>query len=156
MNNIKFISIDFQNDFTSKNGLHFKPRPSVEFVKEILIPFLRKHKIKVAEIISDYRQPKPRSKRNTCVPGEWGYESGIPIDVKVGKNWIKCMNSPVWIRKNIGIADKVPGLPYQDTDTFDKRLKKNIGEPKGNKEIILFGLTVDCCVLCTAQELSWR
>ena len=156
MNNIKFISIDFQNDFTSKGGIYFKPRKSVKFVKQTLIPFLRKKDIKVAEIISDYRQPKPRSKRNTCCPGEWGYESGIPKDIKIKDVWIKCMNSPIWVRKNIGIADKKPGMPYQDTKAFNKWLEKNIGKPEDGDEIILFGLTVDCCVLCTAQELSWR
>lgn len=153
---MKFISIDFQNDFISEDWLQFKPRQSVKFVKQTLIPFLRKHNVKIAEIISDYRQPKPRSKRNTCCPGESGFESGIPEDIKFKKSRIKCMNSPIWVRKNIGLANKKPGIPYQDTKAFNKRLEKTIGKPEEVGEIILFGLTVDCCVLCTAQELSWR
>jgi len=66
------------------------------------------------------------------------------------------MNSPIWVRKNIGLANKKPGIPYQDTKAFNKRLDKVIGTPEDAGEIILFGLTVDCCVLCTAQELSRR
>ncbi len=156
MNTMKFISVDFQNDFTSTWGLHFKPRKSVKFVEQILVPYFRKHHIKIAEIISDYRQPKPRSKRNTCCPGEWWYESWIPEDIKLKNIWIKCMNSPIWVRKNIGLANKKPWIPYQDTNDFDIWLEKVIWKPEDSQEIILFGLTVDCCVLCTAQELSWR
>ncbi len=66
------------------------------------------------------------------------------------------MNSPVWTRKNIGLANKKPGLPFQDTNAFDKWLNKNVGKPKDLNEVVLIGLTSDCCVLCTAQELSWR
>lgn len=33
---------------------------------------------------------------------------------------------------------------------------KHIGLPEFDKEVILFGLTVDCCILCLAQELSFR
>lgn len=125
-------------------------------MKEILVPFLRKHNIKIAEIISDYRQPRLRDAGNCCHPGEKGYESEIPGDVKLKNVWIKCMNSPVWIRKNIGLANKKPGLPYQDTDAFNKWLKDAVGNPGDVDEIVLIGLTIDCCVLCTAQELNWR
>jgi len=156
MNKIRFISVDFQNDFTSKGGLHFKPRESVNFVTETLVPFFREHNIKIAEIISDYRQPLLKSKRETCCPGEWGYISKIPKDIKLKDIWIKCANSPIWTRNNIGLADKKAGVPYQDVDAFSNWLEKNIGKPTDVDEIILIGLTVDCCVLSTAQELSWR
>lgn len=153
MSRIKIISVDFQKDFTSKEGICYKPRRSVKFVKETLVPFLRKHNIKIAEIISDYRQPRPGDTGDLCHPGEDGYESEIPGDVKNRNIWIKCMNSPVWIRKNIGLANKKPGLPYQDSYAFNKWLKKVVGNAN---EVVLFGLTIDCCVFCTAQELSWR
>ena len=153
---IKIISVDFQKDFSSKEGICYKPRQSVKFVKDTLVPYLREHNIKIAEIISDYRQPRPGDTGDCCHPGELGYESEIPEDVKLKDVWIKCMNSPVWTRKNIGLANKKPGLPFQDTNAFDKWLNKNVGKPKDLDEVVLIGLTSDCCVLCTAQELSWR
>ena len=156
MENIKIISIDFQKDFTSKGGICFKPRKSVQFVKETLIPFLRKNKIKIAEIISDYRQPRPGDRGDCCHPGENGYKSEIPKNIKIGPTWIKCMNSPIWVRANIGLANRKPGIPFQDADAFNRWLEKTIGKPEDVKEIILVGLTIDCCVLCTAQELNWR
>ena len=73
----------------------------------------------------------------------------------VKARWIKCMNSPIWIRKNISNQKLKPGLPYQDPVKFGKWLEKNIGNPK-KVTPILFGLTLDCCVLSTLQELNWR
>jgi len=156
MSKIKIIAVDLQKDFTSKGGICYNPRKSVKFVKEIFIPFLRKNNIKVAEIVSDYRQPRPGDRGNLCHPGKKGYESEIPNDVKLKNIWIKCMNSPIWTRKNIGLANKKPGLPYENPKAFDKWLNKVIGKPEIGMEVVLIGLTVDCCVLCMAQELSWR
>lgn len=152
---IKIISVDFQKDFTSIGGVCYKPRQSVKFVKENLVPFLKKNNLKIVEIISDYRQPRPGDRGNLCHPGENGYESDIPNDVKKKDVWIKCMNSPIWTRKNIGISNKKPGLPYQDPNAFNKWLEKNLGKPE-DAEIVLIGLTIDCCVLSVAQELNWR
>ncbi len=155
MSNIKFISVDFQNDFSSKDGLAYVFRPSVDFVKNIFVPFLRDEGIKVAEIVSDYRQPRPGDSGDCCHPGEWGFESEIPDDIKLEKAWVKCMNSPIWVRENGGVAGKIPGVPFQDASGFGEWLEEVVGSPK-DVEIVLFGLTVDCCVLCTAQELCWR
>lgn len=156
MKRIKIICVDFQNDFTSKGGDCYRPRKSVSFVNNIIVPYFRKKKIKVAEIVSDYRTPRPGDERDLCHPDEWGYESGIPSDIKLSNVWVKCMNSPIWTRKNIGVAGKKPGLPFQDPKLFGKWLEKTIGTPKSVDEVILMGLTVDCCVFCTAQELRWR
>ena len=68
---------------------------------------------------------------------------------------MKSMNSPIWTRENIGDPDLPPGEPYPDPSAFEAWLKSNAGEP-GDVTMILFGLTLDCCVLCTAQELSFR
>ena len=38
---------------------------------------------------------------------------------------------------------------------FGEWLEENIGKP-GETTPIVFGLTIDCCVLSTLQELSWR
>jgi len=66
------------------------------------------------------------------------------------------MNSPIWIRENGGISNSKPGLPYQDSEKFTLWLNKNIGKPEDVGWIVLIGLTMDCCVLCTAQELTFR
>ncbi|MEK6906984.1 MAG: hypothetical protein AABW45_00475 [Nanoarchaeota archaeon] len=158
MNKIKILSVDFQKDFTSKGGICYEFRPSVNFIKNILVPYSRKNNIKIVEIISDYRQPRPgdRGQGDECHPGEWGYKSEIPSDIKLKNIWIKCMNSPIWTRKNIGNPNKKPGLPYQDPKAFKKWLNLTIGKPKEVKEIVLIGQTIDCCVISTAQELNWH
>ncbi len=152
-NNV-FIAVDIQNDFVSEGGKFYTPKPSIEFLRQTLFPFLRKRNIKVNEIISDYRQPRPGDQGDCCYPGEWGYKSLIPDDLKRSV-WVKCMNSPVWIRENIGRADTEPGLPYPDFDNFGKWLQKNIGKPEEVTPVV-FGFTIDCCVLSVLQELSWR
>lgn len=65
------------------------------------------------------------------------------------------MNSPIWTRKNIGVPGKKPGLPYQDPKAFGGWLDKTVGKPN-KTNIVLIGLTLDCCVFCTAQELTFR
>lgn len=66
---IKLLCIDFQRDFTAREGVHYKLRPSVEFIKTVLVPFLRVNGLRVAEIISDYRQPRPGHNGDFCNPG---------------------------------------------------------------------------------------
>jgi nicotinamidase-related amidase len=155
MNKIKFICVDFQKDFTSEGGKAYKSRPSVDFVKETLVPFFRKHNIKTAEIISDYRAPRSGSTA-ICRPGEVGFESELPDDIKIQDIRIKSMNSPLWSRANCGVADQPAGIPFQDSDGFAKWLHHTVGNPEEVENVILFGLTIDCCVLSTAQELRWR
>lgn len=150
----EFVAVDIQNEFASKGGKHYTPKPSVKFLKSTLFPYLREHGIKVNEIISDYRQPRLGDTDDSCRPGEWGYESLVPNNLRKSL-WVKCMNSPVWVRKNIGKKDATPGLPYPDTKAFDRWIKKNIGKP-GEVVPVLFGLTIDCCVLSTVQEFRWR
>lgn len=150
------MCIDFQKDFSSRKGKAYESRPSVDFVKEILVPFFRKHSIKIAEIISDYRAPRPSGSTEICHPGESGFESEIPKDIKLKNIWIKSMNSPLWTRTNCGIANKKPGSPFQDSKGFSKWLSDTIGNPDEIENVILFGLTLDCCVLSTAQELCGR
>jgi nicotinamidase-related amidase len=152
--NIKIVSIDFQNDFTAINGKCFELRPSVKFIKNIFIPYLFKKDIKIAEIISDYRGLKLSNNDYCCVPGSWGYKSEIPEEVRRGSVWIKCMNSPVWIKKNIGNSAKQSGAPYSNHKKFNEWVKKTIGMPK-DVIIVLIGLTLDCCVLCAAQEFNF-
>lgn len=156
MDSIKIISVDFQKDFTARDGFAYKPRASVDFIKNILIPFLKQNNIKIAEIISDYREIPLSSRGFFCQPGTIGYESEIPDDVKLKDAWIKCQHSPIWTRENIGIADKNPGKPYPDPEKFEKWLKSTVGEPQKNSFIILIGLTVNCCILSLAQELFFR
>ena len=150
----EFVAIDLQNDFTSEGGLHFRLHECVDFLKQTLFPFLLKHNIKVSEIVSDYRQPRPGDSDESCVPGTWGYESIVPRG-QVKSQWVKCMNSPLWTRDNAGISGVQPGLPRQDVPGFSKWLDENVGK-REDITPVLFGLTIDCCVLSTAQELNWR
>ena len=125
----QFLSIDIQNDFATEGGKHYKIRPSIQFDKGILFPFLKEKGIKINEIVSDYRQPRPGDRDESCVPGTWGYESIVPREL-VKAQWIKCMNSPIWTRENIGNPDKKAGLPYQDTKAFGDWLEANLGKPE--------------------------
>ncbi len=156
MPNVKIISVDFQKEFSAEGGKHYRPHPNVVFIKQTLVPYLRKHNLKVAEIISDYRQPRPGDLDDSTRPGEEGYVSEIPDDVKLDNVWIKCINSPIWTRDNIGNPNREPGLPYQDPKAFTHWLNAVIGTPQEMDEVVLMGLTVDCCVFCTAQELKFR
>jgi nicotinamidase-related amidase len=66
------------------------------------------------------------------------------------------MNSPIWVREGIGEENTQPGIPYQDPAQFTKWLERTIGQPGDVDFVTLVGLTIDLCVFCTAQELSWR
>lgn len=156
MQRVKIVSVDFQKDFSAAGGRCYRARPCVDFIKGVLVPYLREHSLSVAEIVSDYRLPRPGDQFECCVPGKEGYESEIPGDVKHPKVWIKCMNSPVWVRESGGVADKPAGIPYPDPAAFTEWLRATVGAPQDTREIVLIGLTLDCCVLCTAQELSFR
>jgi len=153
--NIKIISVDLQKDFSAEGGKHYKPRPAVGFIKNTLVPYLAEKNIKIAEIVSDYRLPRPADRDDSCNPGTWGYKYEIPDSIKEKPVWVKCMNSPIWIRENIGDSTKQPGLPYQDPKKFSEWIDRVIGK-SDNTEIILIGLTLDCCVHCTAQEFNFR
>ena len=100
--NIKFISVDVQQDFSAKGGSHYQIRPSVRFIKTTLLSYLQKREIKVSEIISDYRREYNRKDNDAGIPGTWGYISEIPDKNKNENIWIKCQNSPIWVTKNIG------------------------------------------------------
>ncbi|MBU6389841.1 isochorismatase family protein [Patescibacteria group bacterium] len=153
---MKILSTDLQKDFSAEDGKAYRPRQSVNFIRNTLIPFCHEQNIKITEIISDYRQPRPGDTGDCCHPGEWGYESEIPDDIRQSKAWVKCMNSPIWVRENGGDSENAPGLPYQDTHGFSEWLMTVVGSPEESEEVVLIGLTMDCCVLCTAQELTFR
>ncbi len=150
------LSIDFQFDFSREGGKFYKPRPSVEFLHERLLPYLRCNNKKISEIISDYRLPRPSETKDYCVPGTNGYQSEIPDDLVHGKRWVKAMNSPAWTRPNAGIPSETAQLPYCDPIAFGEWLIAQIGLPYAGNPVFLIGLTLDCCVLATAQELYYR
>jgi hypothetical protein len=149
----RLLAVDLQFDFTRKEGKHFNPkRKSPEFVRRTLLPFIKRNQIPVAEIISDYRQPRPGDLDSSCIPGTLGYASELSPEV-AGPRWIKCMNSPLFTRDGVGAFNVEPGLPRIDAPGFMRWIDEVIGKPDPKKPIILFGLTLDCCVLCTAQIL---
>jgi nicotinamidase-related amidase len=156
INKLVFLSVDLQKDFSAPGGKHYRPHSNVAFIKQTLLPFLATKGIKIAEIVSDYRQPRPGDRDESCWPGKVGYESEIPLAAKQNPVWVKCMNSPIWVRQGGGDPGAKPGLPYQDTAAFSKWLESTIGKPEDVEAVILMGLTIDCCVLCTAQELTFR
>ncbi len=150
------ISVDFQKDFTAVWGACYQLRPCVEFVQKNIIPHCRKQGVRIAEIVSDYRQPRPGDLFAHCEPGNPGFESDLPADIKHPQPWIKGMHSPLWVRDNGGLAEKTPGKPYQDPAGFTNWLTAVVGDPGEDNDLLLMGLTLDCCVLCTAQELFFR
>ncbi len=154
MSKYVFIAVDIQNDFITEGGRFYTYKPSKDFMLKTFFPFLEENNIKVNEIISDYRQPRQGDLGDGCKPGEWGYESILPEHLRKSL-WTKSMNSPIWVRKNIGNSKRKPGLPYPDSKAFGKWIKKNIGTLE-NVIPVIFGLTIDCCVLSTIQEFRWR
>lgn len=153
---IELLSVDLQNDFTTVGGICFENRPSVGFVKEILVPYIRESGLLINEILSDYRQPRKGDPRYCCKPGDWGFESILPRDIVKDETWIKSMNDPTWVRLGGGDPEREPGEPYQDPAAFDRWIDRNIGSLEDTDMIIVFGLTADRCVLCTAQQLAFR
>ncbi|MGA1793672.1 MAG: cysteine hydrolase family protein [Thermoplasmatota archaeon] len=153
---IPIICIDLQNDFASEGGRCYRRRPSVDFLTKEFFPYLRGRDITIAEMISDYRQPRPGDERDCCRPGEWGYDSLLPGDLRKGDPWIKSMNSPIWTRPGIGNAHARPGEPFQDPRGFGNWLTEHIGSREEVRSAVLVGLTADCCVLSAVQELRWR
>lgn len=150
----EFIAIDIQNEFASEGGKFYTSKPSINFLQNILFPYFKKNNIKINEIVSDYRQPRPGDGGDGCHPGSWGYESLVPKELKKSF-WVKSMNSPIWIREGIGDENSIPGKPFPDSNAFGMWIEKNIGEPDEVRPAI-FGLTIDCCVLSTVQEFRWR
>ena len=144
-----FICVDFQKEFTSPAGAFYRNRPMTGFLKKTLFPHFLRKKIKVAEIRAAYRKPRFGDKTPHCVPGTKGFISELPEELRKSV-WVKAMNSPVWTRKNAG-KNKPTSQPYASDKKFTAWLKKNI-----RKDCILFGLTLDRCILCAAQELYFR
>lgn len=151
---MKILSVDFQKDFTVEGGTNYKVRHSTQFLKHELFPFLAHKNIGVAEIMSDYRLPRPGDENECCIPGTDGYESEVPREIKNSDVWVKCMNSPEWTRDYAGVALQPPGLPRPDPGAFTEWVRRTIG-PAGTS-VILIGLTLDCCVLATALALRHR
>jgi len=155
LNKYAFIAVDIQNEFASKGGRYYTPKKSVKFLKNILFPFLKSNRICIGEIVSDYRNPRPGNREECCLPGKWGYRSLIPVQLKKNPVWVKCMHSPVWIRKDFGSSKKRAGMPIPNSKKFTNWLEKIIGRHQNTVPVVI-GLTIDCCVLATVQELSWR
>ena len=150
--NFDFICVDYQFDFVNKAGKNFNKGKSVDFIENVLFPYLKSNGIKVSEIISDYRLPRGKSRNESCVPGTVGFNSCLPEDLRKGKQWIKCMHNPLWIRDNIGIANSNLGKEYQNPQLFNFWITESIS----NQNVVLFGETADCCLLQVASELYFR
>ena len=152
---LHILSVDFQNEFAAEGGALYSSRPSVPFICDTLVPFVRARGHTIAEIVSDYRSSEPGGSPS-CVPGQWSYQSLIPADVKRPNRWVKAMPSPSWVREGGGQADQTPGVPYPDPDAFTAWLTATVGEPAEDQTVVLIGLMLEICVLSTLQELKYR
>jgi nicotinamidase-related amidase len=153
---MKIVCVDFQRDFVSEGGRHYQYRPCIPFIKHIFIPFIRERNYQIVEIISDYRTTASKVDEDVCVPGEWGYQSEIPDDIKMQPVWIKAETTPSWIRAGGGDPDSKPGKPYPDPEAFNEWLVAMIGPPGESRDVVLIGVALEICVLCTIQELKYR
>ena len=126
---MRLISVDFQHDFVSPGGVHYRGQPCVGFVTGTVVPFVRARGIAVAEIVSDYRSPGGDDADATCVSGQWGYESAIPADLKPAAPWVKASVAPTWVRDGGGRADAIPGPARPDPTGFATWLDAAIGPP---------------------------
>jgi nicotinamidase-related amidase len=151
-----FLSVDLQNEFCVEGGALYRPRPCVPFIRDTFLPFVRTRGYPIAEIISDYRVTAPGADTPTCVPGQWGYQSLIPTDLKHPSVWVKAEPSPAWTRTGAGQAEQFPGVPYPAPDAFSAWLTATIGPPTVDQEVIVVGLMLEICVLSTLQELKYR
>lgn len=152
----EFICVDFQKEFADVNGKYYCKGDSVNFIINTLIPFFVNKKIIINEIVSDYRQPRQSKSGSYCIPGDEGFESLIPQKIKKNDVWIKAMHNPTWVRKNGGMIEANPGLPFPNPDLFTKWLQNNIGFPSPNLEVVIFGETLDVCIYSLSQELYFR
>lgn len=154
MDNLCFLSVDYQYDFAGENGVAKVEGDSPHFIASELVPFLRNHGIGVHEIVSDYRLPRGKSRNESCVPGTTGYRSLLPDDLRIGDAYIKCMHNPTWVRKNIGVPNAELGKEYQDPELFNQWIEHHF--PDKSNPIVIFGETMECCLLSVAQELYFR
>jgi nicotinamidase-related amidase len=153
---MRLVSVDLQNDFVAPGGVHFRGQPCVEFVTGTVVPFARKRGIAVAEVVSDYRSTGGDAGDGACVPGQWGYESAIPADLKPTAPWVKASIAPTWVRDGGGLADAVPGPERPDPAGFAAWLDTALGPPDRGGPVVVMGLVLEVCVLATLIELRLR
>ena len=55
---MRLLSVDFQHDFVSPGGVHYRGQPCVEFVLSTVVPFARENGIGIA-----VRLPRSRRRR---------------------------------------------------------------------------------------------
>lgn len=156
ISNWNLLAVDFQRDFACPEGRWFRPRACHSFVSNVLVPWLTDNEIRLSEIISDYRLPRPNETEAYCVPGTPGYESVIDLAVKRAGLWIKSMNNPTWVRRDEPNGRAILSSPECKPSAFTKWVHSQFGPPSPDSAVIVFGLTLDCCVLCTVQELYYR
>lgn len=153
---MRLISVDFQHDFASPGGVHHGGQPCVAFVLDTVVPFVRAHGLTIAEIVSDYRGTGGNDTDTTCVPGQWGYESVIPADVKHHEPWVKASIAPTWVRDGGGRSDAVPGPARPDPSGFAAWLQTVLGPPDRSGPVVIMGLVLEVCVLATLIDINLR
>jgi len=147
------VSVDFQNSYLLKGQEFYSSRPGLlSGITRHLYPLLRKYDIRVFQIMSDYRAPSKEHKIG-CQPGTIGFMSGLDNKYCEGETFYKANISPLWQRKNIGLADCPTEEPYLDPKVFTKWVNDNFDAPSDTK-IILMGIGIESSMFATAKEFS--
>lgn len=149
--NYRFLAVDVQNEFMHPDGCWFNRGTSPYFIQSTLLPYLQEKKCPIVEIISDYGAPRPGHSTNGCIPGTFGYLSVIPSFQHHGSYWVKSMHNPIWIRNPLSTYK----TPVPCPDLFTHWLEESVGSPE-ETIVILFGLTMEVCVMNVCQELYFR
>ena len=147
------VSVDFQNSYLLKGQEFYCSRPGLlSGITRNLYPLLKKYDIRVFQIMSDYRAPSKEHKIG-CQPGTIGFMSGLDNKYCEGETFYKANISPLWQRKNIGLADSPTDEPYVDTKKFTDWINNNFDSPSETK-IILMGIGIESSMFATAKEFS--
>ena len=147
------VSVDFQNSYLLKDLEFYCFRPGLlSGIVRYLYPLLKKYEIQVYQIMSDYRAPSKEHKIG-CQPGTIGFLSGLDNKYCFTEPFYKANISPVWRRKNIGLADSPTDEPFIDPKPFNDWVTNNFPAPSDVK-IILIGIGIESSMFATAKEFS--
>lgn len=147
------VSVDFQNSYLLKGQEFYSSRPGLlSGITRHLYPLLKKYDIRVFQIMSDYRAPSKEHKIG-CQPGTIGFMSGLDNKYCEGETFYKANISPLWQRKNIGLADCPTDEPYLEPKKFHDWVRNNFDTPSETK-IILMGIGIESSMFATAKEFS--
>lgn len=92
------------------------------------------------EIVSDHRTEGGDEADTTCVPGQWGYRSAMPADLRSVSPGVKASIAPTWVRDGGGRAGAVPGPAKADPVGFTTWLESSLGPAASTGPVVIVGL----------------